>query len=293
MQQVLRTGRVGRDERQIDLGLEQRGKLHLGLFRRFLETLQRHLVLRKIDALFLLEFGDDPVHHALVDVVAAEVGVTVCRFHFHHAVAHFEDRDVERAAAEVIDGDGFVLLLVETVGERRRRRLIDDAFYIQPGDFASVFSRLALGVVEICRNRDHRLGDLLAEVRFGRFLQLGEDHRRDLGRRILLAHDLDARVTILAPHHFIRDHLQLFADFVDAASHEPLDRENRVFGIRDRLALGDLSNQPLAGFGKRHYRRGRAGTFLIRDNRGLSALHHRDDELVVPRSIPIILPMSF
>ena len=133
-QQMLGTGGIGRDERQIDVGFQQRGKLHLGLLSGFLQPLQRHLIFREIDALLLLEFGDDPVHNALVDVVAAQVGVAVGGFHFHHAVAHFEDGNVERAAAEVINRDGFVLLLVQTVREGGRRRLIDDAFDIQTRD---------------------------------------------------------------------------------------------------------------------------------------------------------------
>jgi hypothetical protein len=87
--------------------------------------------------------------------------VAVGGFHFHHAVAHFEDRDVERAAAEIVDRDGFVLLLVETVGQRGRRRLVDDALDVQTGDLAGVFGGLALGVVEVGRNRDYGFGDLL------------------------------------------------------------------------------------------------------------------------------------
>src|ERR1039458_5467507 len=78
------------------------------------------------------------VDHALVDIVAAQVRVAVGRFHFHHAFAHFEDRNVERAAAEIVNRDGFVLLLVQPVSQRRRRRLIDDAHHFQTGNLAGV-----------------------------------------------------------------------------------------------------------------------------------------------------------
>ena len=185
--QVLGTAGVGRQERQIDFGLEQRRKLDLGLFRGFLQALQSHLVLRNVDALIALEFGDQPVDDALVDVVAAQVRVAVGRLHFHHAVAHFENRNVERAAAEVVDRDGLVLLAIEAVGQRGRGRLIDDAHHFQAGDLAGVLGGLALRVVEISRNGDDGLGDLLAQVGFGRFLQLAENHRRNLRRRVLLA----------------------------------------------------------------------------------------------------------
>ena len=120
-----------------------------------------------------LNSADDPVDDALVDVVAAQVRVAVGGFHLDHAFAHFQDRDIERAAAEIVDGDGLVLLLIEPVGQRGRRRLVDDAHHFQAGDLAGVLGGLALRVVEVRRNRDHGLRDLLAQVGFGRFLQLG------------------------------------------------------------------------------------------------------------------------
>ena len=151
--QVLRTALIRRDERQVDVGLEHRRELDLGLLRRFLQTLKRHAVLAQIDAVALLELGDHPVDDALIEVVAAEVRVAVGRLHLDDALAHFEDRDVERAAAEVVDGDRFVLLLVEAVGQRRRGRLVDDAQDVEAGDLAGVLRRLPLRVVEVRRAR--------------------------------------------------------------------------------------------------------------------------------------------
>ena len=123
----------------------------------FLQALQRHPVLAEIDALALLELGDDPVDDPLVEVVAAEVRVAVGRLHLDDALADFEDRDVERAAAEVVDGDRLVLLLVEAVGQRRRGRLVDDAHHLEAGDLAGVLGRLPLRVVEVGRHGDDRL----------------------------------------------------------------------------------------------------------------------------------------
>ena len=82
----------------------------------------------------LLELGDEPVDDQVVDVVAAEVRVAVGRDDLHDVVADLEDRDVERAAAEVVDGDDLVLLLVEAVRERGRGRLVDDALDLEAGD---------------------------------------------------------------------------------------------------------------------------------------------------------------
>ena len=140
-----------------------------------------------------------------------------------------------------------------------------------------VLGGLALRVVEVGRHGDHGLGDLLAQIGFGGFLQLGQNHRRNLGRRILLALNLDARVAVVARDHLIGHQLHLFAHFVEAASHEALDRINRVFRVGDRLALGHLAHQPLAALGERDHRRRGPATFLVRDDGRLAAFHDGDD----------------
>ena len=277
--QVLGAGGVGGDEGQVDFAFEQRGELHFGLFGGFLEALQGHLVARKVDAVLALELADDPVDDALVDVVAAQVGVAVGGFHFDHAVADFEDGDIEGAAAEIVDGDGFVLLLVETVGQRGGGRLIDDAHDFQAGDLAGVFGGLALRVVEVGRNGDDGLGDLFAQVGLGGFLELGQDHGRDFGRRVLLAADFHAGVAVVAADDLVGDHLHFFADFVVAPPHEALDGENGVLRVGDGLALGHLADQPLAALGEGHDRRRGAGSFLVGDDRGLAGLHHGDHRI--------------
>ena len=157
--QVLGPGRVGRNERQVDLRLHRGRELDLGLFRRVLQALQGHLVALRaqVETLFLLELGNQPVHDPLVEVVAAQVGVAVGRLHLDDAFADFENGNIERAAAEVVHGDGLVLLLVEPVGQRGRGRLVDDALHVQTGDLAGVLGGLALRVVKVGRHRDHGL----------------------------------------------------------------------------------------------------------------------------------------
>ena len=61
--------------------------------------------LREIDAVLLLELLGELVDDALVEVLAAEVRVAARRLHAEDAARDLEDRDVERAAAEVVDGD--------------------------------------------------------------------------------------------------------------------------------------------------------------------------------------------
>ena len=136
--------------------------------------------LLEIDAVALLELGGDPLDDALIEVVAAEVRVAVGRLDLDDALADFQDRDVERAAAEVVDGNRLVLLLVEPVGQRRRGRLVDDAHDLETGDLAGLLRRLPLRVVEVGRHGDDGLGHRLPEILLRRLLQLLQDHRGDL-----------------------------------------------------------------------------------------------------------------
>ena len=221
-------------------------QLALRLLGGFLQPLERHLVLREVDPLVLPELRDDPLDHALVEVVAAEVGVAVRGLDLHDALAHLEHRDVEGAAAEVVDRDRLVLLLVEPVGESRRGRLVDDAQHLEPGDLAGVLRGLALRVVEVGRDGDDRLRHLLAEVLLGGVPHLLQDHGRHLGRRVQLALDRDAGVPVRGLDHAEGDHLLLFGDLGVLPAHEALDREDGVLRVRHGLALGHLADETLA-----------------------------------------------
>ena len=75
---------------------------------------------------FLLVFGDDVVDEALVEVLAAQERVAVGRQHFELVLAvdvgDLDDRDVERAAAQVVHRDlAVAFLLVEAERERAPR----------------------------------------------------------------------------------------------------------------------------------------------------------------------------
>ncbi len=146
----------------------------------------------------LLELVGEVIDDAHVEVLAAEEGVAVGRLDLEHAVADLEDRNVEGAAAEIVDGDGLAVFLVEAIGQRGRGRLVDDAQDVEPGDLAGVLGCLALGVVEISRNGDDRLLDLLAEMGFGGLLHLLQDEGGNLRGRILLAVGLDPGVAVVA-----------------------------------------------------------------------------------------------
>ena len=94
------------------------------------------------------------------------MGIAVGGFYLEGAFAQFQDRNIESAAAEVVHGHGFILFLIQAVSQSRRGGLIDDTQDIQPRDGPGVFGRLALGIIEVRRYGNDRVGYLFPQVRF-------------------------------------------------------------------------------------------------------------------------------
>ena len=275
---MLRPGGVRRDVGQVDLGLGAGGKLDLGLLGGFLQPLQRQLVGAQVHALLFLELLGQIPDQEHVEILAAEEGVAIGRLDLEQAVVDLQDRDIEGAAAEVVDRNRPGALLVEPVGQRRRGRLVDDAQHLEAGDLARVLGRLALAVVEIGRHGDHRLGDRLAEVLLGGFLHLLQDIGRNLARRVLLAAGLDPGVAVLALDDVEGDHLLVLGHHRVGvtAPDQALDGEQGVFRVGDRLALGRLAHEALAILGERHHRGRGPRAFRVLDHLGLGPVHDGD-----------------
>src|SRR6266446_387535 len=267
---------VGGQEGQVDLGLHRAGELDLRLLGRLLQTLENHLVLAHVDARLGTELLDQPVHDLLIHVVAAEVRVAVRGDHLDHVLADFQDGDVEGAAAVVEHGHDLVLLLVQSVGQRSRRGLVDDAAHFQPGDAAGILGRLALGVVEVGRHGDDRLAHGLAEVVLGRPLQLLQDLRADLRRAPLLSLDLHHGVAVVRLDDLERNAPALVGRLLELAAHEALDGVDGVLRIGDRLPAGDLADQDLAVLAEADDGRGEPVALLVLDHLRVAPLHDRD-----------------
>jgi hypothetical protein len=118
----------------------------------------------QIDALFFLELVGEIAHQAHVEIFAAEERIAVGGFDLEHAVANFENRNIERATAQIVDRDRARGAFFKPVGERSRGRFVDDAQHFEAGDLTGVFGGLPLGVVEVGGNRDDRLIHLLPEM---------------------------------------------------------------------------------------------------------------------------------
>ena len=148
----------------------------------------------QIDALGLLEFGNQIVHDSLVEVVAAQMGVAGSGQNLDDAVADVQDGHIEGAAAKVVDHDLLLGFLVEAVSQSGCGRLVDDTLHVKTRDLAGVLRRLTLGVGEVSGDGDDGFGDALTQISLGVRLQLLQDHGADLLRGVALAVDGDVIV---------------------------------------------------------------------------------------------------
>ena len=206
------------------------GQLDLGDFARFPQSRRGHPVAAHIDAGLVAETIGEMFEDELVHVGAAELGVAAGRLHLEHAFAEFHDRDVERAAAEVDDGNPQLLAEpVEPIGERGRRRLVDQPHDLETGDAGGVLGGVALVVVEVGGNGHHRLLDRLAEKSLGVALDLLQQK----------AGKLFGREFAVAQPHLL------------AAAHQPFERRGGAFGVHGRLPAGGLADEHLSVGGQR------------------------------------------
>ena len=108
----------------------------------------------RIGVELLLELLRGPVDEAVVPVLAAEPHVALDGEDLEALLAELHERDVEGAAAEVVDEHGLAAfpsaaVRLHGVGERRGGGFIDDVEDVEPRDLAGVHRRLAAGVVEV------------------------------------------------------------------------------------------------------------------------------------------------
>ncbi len=173
-------------------------------------------VLRQILAPFARDVFERDAQQQIVDVVAAQVRVAVGGQNFEDPVVQFENRDVERAAAEIVHRNDAVLALVEPVGQRRGGRFIHQAQNFETRDASGVLGGLALGVVEVSRHRDDGLVHRHAEILLGILFQLAQHQRRNLGRRKGAIAKLELNHRFAAGRDSERKELQLVFDVLAA-----------------------------------------------------------------------------
>jgi len=272
---VLRSGSVGSDERQVDVGLGGGGKLNLGLLSSLTDTLDGHAVAVQVDTLLLLELLDEVADEGDVEIFTTKMSVTVGGLDLEDTVLDLQDGDIESTTSQIVDSDNVVGGLVKTVGKSGRGRLVDDTEDVQTGDLTGVLGGLTLGVVEVSWDGDDGVLDVLAHVGLGGLLHLSKDEATDLGRRVLLSLGLEPCITVGVLDDLVGDLLDITLDLCvgELAADKTLGGEEGVFWVDHGLALGGDTDQTLALLCEADDGWGSSATLRVLNDAWLLALH--------------------
>ncbi len=223
-------------------------------------------VLRGVRVLLLPLRGTVP-DDLLVPVPPAEPVVALGGDHRDRTVLDLDDRDVEGAAAEVVDEHGLIALVVGAVRDRGGRGLVDDLQHLEAGDAARGRGRLALRHVEVRRARD----DHLARSRPVELRGVVGDLAQDVGGD-LLGGDLPAE-ELPAP----------------GGSHLPFDHLDDVVGVENGRVLGLPPHDPRLGVLEQHYGRGDVLALKVRHDGRFAAglVDVRDARVRGPQVDPV------
>ena len=240
------------DERQVDVCGCYCGQFFFRFFSSFFQSLHSHFVFGQVHAFCFLEFIYQEVDDSLVEVVAAQMCITICCQNFDNAIADFDDGNVECTAAQVVYHDLLFVFVVQAVSQSCRCGFVDDTFYIQTSDLTSVFCSLSLRVVEVSRNCDNCFCYCFAQVSFRVCFQFLQDHSRDFLRRVAFAFDV----------YFI------------VFTHVALDGADCVVGVCDRLTFCCFTDQSFAVFCETNNGRSCSCAVTVYDNNRLAAFHN-------------------
>ena len=117
----------------------------------------------------------------MVEVITAQVGITVGGFNFKHAVAELQDGDIESTAAEVEDSHLHIfVLLVQTVCQSGSGGLVYDTLNGKTCNLAGLFGGLTLTVAEVCGHCDDSLCNGLSQIVLCSLFHFLQNHCRNL-----------------------------------------------------------------------------------------------------------------
>ncbi len=224
----------------------------------------------------LPELFRKPIQNFLVNIFPAKATVSVNRLHLDNIVSHFKNRNVKRAASKIKYSNFLVLFFIETVCERRRRRLVNDSLDIEPRNFSRVFGCLPLGIVKIRRHRYDGFSYLLARLRLRIALQLLKNHCRDFLRTIFFLSNFDFNAAVFPAYNLIGYDRFVFLHtrFIKGMPDKSLDAEYGVLGIGDRLPFCEKPDEPLARLGNGDDGGSRSRAFRVFNDAPLSGFYN-------------------
>ena len=163
-----------------DQGFLIKRQFDLGFFGDLNDPLHDILAVPQIDRAFPFHFMENPVADLGIEIAAPQKSVSQSGNDFVDVAIDFNDGNVEGAAAQIVNGIQSIFFDPLPVGDQGRRRFIDNAHDIQPGNFSGHFGGLPLGIIKKSGDRDHGVADGFSQIIFSDVFQVGEEHAGNL-----------------------------------------------------------------------------------------------------------------
>ena len=226
------------------------GKLMLGRDQGLAQLLHNHRMRRQIQPVPRADLLPRHREQLQIQIISAQVRVAVrCQHLVDVALPgrnQLQNRNVECPAAQVVHRHAPALLLVQSVGQSRRGRLVHQPQHFKSGQPAGVARRLSLRVVEIRRNGNHRAVHRIAEMLLGPALQLAQNERGNLRRREHTFAQPHANRAAAFRIDLEREKLQLLLNILDPAPHQPLHGIDAALRLRQQAAASRLAHQNIS-----------------------------------------------
>ena len=121
---------------------------------------------------------------SLVEIIAAQMSITVGRQYFEYAVAQLQDGYIESTAAQVVDQD--LVLILHPCQDRKPKLPPSGSLMIlltsRPAILPASLVSLLLAVGEVSRNSDNGFRYFFTQIGFRIILQLRQNHRGNILR---------------------------------------------------------------------------------------------------------------
>ena len=203
----------------------------------------------------------------MVKVVTAECRIAARCQNLEDALGEPQDGDVKGAAAKIIDGINSLGTVIQPVGNRCRRWLVEEAQNIDAGKPCGILGGLSLGIIEIGRNGNDGSHQRATKSRFGAVAQDAENVGRHFHRALDAGHgtqlDHAGGIDKIVGHRFD------MGDIATTPPHEALHGNDGVLWILRLAGLRLVTDFGATICRVMHHGRQKRAPELV-------AQHHRD-----------------
>lgn len=117
-----------------------RGKSSFALFNLSLQLLNGPLVGRNIPIALSFNHLHEMVQNSLIEVLASQMGITICSNHFENTIVDRQNRHVECSSSQVKHQNVLLFLLVQPISDGGGCRLVQHSDDVESSDNSGILS---------------------------------------------------------------------------------------------------------------------------------------------------------